>query len=301
MTWIESHSNLARHPKTRRLMKLLGWSLPDTIGNLHLLWWWAQDFAPTGDLSHFSAEDLTADLDLCGATPEQFVEAMVAAGFLDRIEQTLCIHDWVDYQRPNSCRKSAGSSRRAEAKRETKVSPPDIQATPSTPLGSPVPPVREQEPVASRVTPVNSTISGGEPPAPATHSESSSNASPVNALPGQESHSANAKDDSSPVIPSGRESQIPHLLDEQPGFTDIWWPKFLDIHEANGTPLTRDARCEHLASLARNPFSAVELLRALINEAANAITASAPEETLTRHTSSRRNNVGVAPPVPNTS
>ena len=60
--WLESHANLARHPKTRRLMKLLGWSLPDTIGNLHLLWWWALDFAPTGDLTPYTPEELTADL-----------------------------------------------------------------------------------------------------------------------------------------------------------------------------------------------------------------------------------------------
>jgi hypothetical protein len=83
--WLESHGNLARHPKTRRLMQRMGWTLPSAIGNLHLLWYWALEYAPTGDLTKFEPEQLTYDLDLGGATPEQFIEAMIHAGFIDRL------------------------------------------------------------------------------------------------------------------------------------------------------------------------------------------------------------------------
>jgi len=78
-------------------MQRMGWTLPFTIGNLHLLWWWALDFAPDGDLTHFEPEQLTYDLDLGCATPEEFIDAMVYAGFLDRVGDALLIHDWLDY------------------------------------------------------------------------------------------------------------------------------------------------------------------------------------------------------------
>jgi hypothetical protein len=101
-------------------MQRMGWTLPHTIGNLHLLWWWALEYAPTGDLTHFEPEQITYDLDLGGATPEQFLDAMIDAGFIDRIgsgpaesrpggtmiqsgfldkseDVVLRIHDWPEY------------------------------------------------------------------------------------------------------------------------------------------------------------------------------------------------------------
>jgi hypothetical protein len=48
MPWIESHTNLARHPKTRRLCRLLDVSVPAAIGHLHLFWHWVLEFAPSG-------------------------------------------------------------------------------------------------------------------------------------------------------------------------------------------------------------------------------------------------------------
>ncbi len=111
MAWLESHGNLARHPKTRRLMQRMGWTLPSTIGNLHLLWWWALDFAPAGDLSRFEPEQLTYDLNLDGdATPEiwhkpsstaafQMVEAPVLHSLPPwrKRDTSSALHDWPDY------------------------------------------------------------------------------------------------------------------------------------------------------------------------------------------------------------
>ncbi len=79
-------------------MQRMGWTLPHTIGNLHLLWWWALEYAPTGDLTRLEPEQITYDLDLGGSTPEQFIETMVEAGFLDKSEDgVLRIHDWPEY------------------------------------------------------------------------------------------------------------------------------------------------------------------------------------------------------------
>lgn len=97
MAWIESHQELARHPKTKRLARSLGAEVPAVIGYLHLLWWWALDYAPDGSLEKYDAGDI-ADAVLWQREPGEFVEAMVKAGFFDRLDDgSLLIHDWYDY------------------------------------------------------------------------------------------------------------------------------------------------------------------------------------------------------------
>lgn len=93
MSWLESHQELRDHPKTARLRRRLGVSLPTAIGHLHLLWWWALDYAPSGDLSSFDP-DVLADAACWEDDPGLFVRALLAAGFVD---EDLKIHDWDDY------------------------------------------------------------------------------------------------------------------------------------------------------------------------------------------------------------
>ena len=45
MAWIESHQELWRHPKTKKLARLLGVSVPTVVGHLHGIWYWALDFS----------------------------------------------------------------------------------------------------------------------------------------------------------------------------------------------------------------------------------------------------------------
>lgn len=96
MAWIKSHQEIAQHPKTRRLARLLGEGLPCVIGRLHLLWWWALDYAEDGDLSRYEEADI-ADACQWDGDPEQLVEALVSVRFLDRADDQLVIHDWGDY------------------------------------------------------------------------------------------------------------------------------------------------------------------------------------------------------------
>jgi len=96
MSWIESHDTLARHPKTKRLARALGVNLPQTIGHLHLLWWWSLEYAQDGDLTTFAPDEL-ADAALWEGDAVRFVEAMKQAGFLDVAEGAVLIHDWEDY------------------------------------------------------------------------------------------------------------------------------------------------------------------------------------------------------------
>lgn len=96
MAWIESHQELARHPKTKRLARLLGVSLPAAIGHLHFLWWWAMDYAQDGDLSRYDEYDIA---DACGweGDEKQIVDALIESGFVDKTDDGLVIHDWYDY------------------------------------------------------------------------------------------------------------------------------------------------------------------------------------------------------------
>lgn len=94
MAWIESHQTLGRHPKTRRLARLLACSLPAAVGHLHFLWWWAVDFAQDGSVGAYDCQEI-ADAALWEGDPADFRAALVATGFLDA--DTAMLHDWQDY------------------------------------------------------------------------------------------------------------------------------------------------------------------------------------------------------------
>jgi len=93
LAWIESHQDLGRHPKTKRLKRRLNISLPAVVGHLHYLWWWALDFAEDGDLSKYDAADI-ADAAMWEGEPEVWEAALIEAGFMDE-DRTL--HDWYEY------------------------------------------------------------------------------------------------------------------------------------------------------------------------------------------------------------
>lgn len=98
MAWIESNQELGRHPKTKRFARMANISIPAAIGYLHLLWWWALDFAQDGDISRYDAHDI-ADALLWDGDGNDLVNALCGAGFIDRDEEnsTMYIHDWCDY------------------------------------------------------------------------------------------------------------------------------------------------------------------------------------------------------------
>lgn len=93
MAWIESHQELAAHPKTRKLARLLDVSIPTAIGHLHCLWWWALDYAQDGDISRHEPEDI-AIAALWEGDPGLLLTALRAARFID---DGRCLHDWDDY------------------------------------------------------------------------------------------------------------------------------------------------------------------------------------------------------------
>ncbi|GAT35605.1 hypothetical protein TSACC_3676 [Terrimicrobium sacchariphilum] len=92
MAWIESHQQLARHPKTLRLAGRLKINKAQAIGHLHLLWWWTLDYAPDGDLSAYTSYEIGAAAEWSGDA-DGFLNALQEVGWLDGMN----VHDWADY------------------------------------------------------------------------------------------------------------------------------------------------------------------------------------------------------------
>jgi hypothetical protein len=96
MAWIESHQSLGHHPKTLRLAAELKCSVPCAIGYLHMLWWWALDYAPDGLLTA-ADKPVVARACMWSKKSELFWAALLSAGFVEQTGEELRIHDWMDY------------------------------------------------------------------------------------------------------------------------------------------------------------------------------------------------------------
>lgn len=100
--WIESHQSLRNHPKVKKAARLAGINEFEMIGRLHCLWWWALDYAPDGDVTKYSGEDIESAVDWTG-TPFTFYNALIDCGFnghcglLEKIGDAVVIHDWHEY------------------------------------------------------------------------------------------------------------------------------------------------------------------------------------------------------------
>jgi len=95
MAWIESHQALGQHPKTIALAEHLHCSLPTAVGHLQYLWWWALDFAPSGQIR--TTPPVIAHACYWRGNAQHFWQSLILAGFMDVDEDTVTIHDWFDY------------------------------------------------------------------------------------------------------------------------------------------------------------------------------------------------------------
>ena len=128
MAWIELHQNLATHRKLLRLKALLSLKTPQAVGHLCLIWLWAVDNAPDGDISSVSAKELSQVAEFNPRKAEDFREALIAAGFLDREGERIFIHDWDRYGgRYQSIReKNTERQRRYREKQKSRVTNAEI-------------------------------------------------------------------------------------------------------------------------------------------------------------------------------
>lgn len=96
MAWIELHQTLPQNKKIMRLKRLLKIKTPQAIGHICMLWLWALDNAPGGDLSEFTAEDI-AEVCEFSKDPEIFLKSLVECGFIDETKNSKTIHEWESY------------------------------------------------------------------------------------------------------------------------------------------------------------------------------------------------------------
>lgn len=122
--WIESHQALGRHPKLLRLAGKLRVHKATAIGHLQYLWWWALDYAPTGNLSAFTPAEISAGAEWPGE-PGPFHEALCECGWIDHDGQ---IHDWDDYGGKYFLIREKDRDRK-RAERASERRPKDVQRT----------------------------------------------------------------------------------------------------------------------------------------------------------------------------
>lgn len=111
MTWIKSYNSLERHPKTYKLMKLTGWDIDTTIGKLHRLWWWCQQYAEDGDLTKHTPETLAMAVGVEIKDAEKTLSALIEAGFIEKTPYLRIRHWW----------RYSGNFLRGKYSRESKI------------------------------------------------------------------------------------------------------------------------------------------------------------------------------------
>ena len=95
MAWIKSEQALGKHPKLQLLAKELDISIPQAVGHLHLLWWWAVDYAEDGDVTRY--KDFIPFAAQYEGDPNKFTKALIKFNWIDEEEDKLVIHDWLEY------------------------------------------------------------------------------------------------------------------------------------------------------------------------------------------------------------
>ncbi len=93
MAWIEVHQTLPAHRKIKKLKRELKIKTPQAVGHMVMLWLWAVDNAPDGNLSDIDPNDL-AEAAEWSKPGSELVRALISAGFLDEDMQ---LHDWDQY------------------------------------------------------------------------------------------------------------------------------------------------------------------------------------------------------------
>lgn len=95
MAWIKSDESLSQHPKVDELAEILELHPAQVIGHLHYLWWWALSYADDGDITKYQKRiSKAANYD---GDNQEFIDGLVKAGWLDRSDSKLQIHDWAEY------------------------------------------------------------------------------------------------------------------------------------------------------------------------------------------------------------
>lgn len=97
MAWIELHQTVTTNHKVLKLRQLLRLRPSQAVGHLCFLWLWALDNSRGGELTGVPADVIAQAADFNVRRADEFIEALVEAGLLDREGESLRIHDWDEY------------------------------------------------------------------------------------------------------------------------------------------------------------------------------------------------------------
>ncbi|MGC4043390.1 MAG: hypothetical protein QM758_06265 [Armatimonas sp.] len=125
MAWIELHQSLFTHRKTIRAARRLQVPAVQLVGHLALLWTWALDNAPDGNIDA-PADTLETVLQWTGLEGA-LIAALVEVGFLHPDPHALdryAIHDWFAYAGRLMEQRKQNASRMRAARAEKKASGP---------------------------------------------------------------------------------------------------------------------------------------------------------------------------------
>ena len=101
------------HPKTYELAELLGIRRAHVVGILELLFHFAAQYAPEGDVGRFSDKRIAAALDWGGA-PGKLVSALVESRWLDpHPTARLAVHGWAEHADRTTLQKLSRSGKTA--------------------------------------------------------------------------------------------------------------------------------------------------------------------------------------------
>ncbi len=96
MAWLQVLQTLRDHRKTLAAADELDIALPHMMGLLVSFWLWALDNAPSGLLDDITPRMIARAAQWEG-DPDHLVETLIGAGWIDKTEEGLEIHDWYEY------------------------------------------------------------------------------------------------------------------------------------------------------------------------------------------------------------
>lgn len=101
--WISVHDSVDGS-KLRKLARLAGCSKGEALGVLSAVWLWgAKNADQSGRIRDSTEEDIAlVALPFLskGIDSDEFVEKMIEAGWIERVDGELYFHDWEDWQAP---------------------------------------------------------------------------------------------------------------------------------------------------------------------------------------------------------
>lgn len=155
MSWVEIHDEILG-PKLRGLRKKLNCSEAKAVGILAILWLWAgKNVDEDGMLANTDEADISNALRqyVGDDSPDEITAALIESGWIDKVDGTLMIHDWYEWQADAVYLQAKRSKDRIRKRQERSAAKaqkavdkePKQEADQEVPVQKPKPPKKQKE------------------------------------------------------------------------------------------------------------------------------------------------------------